>query len=357
MADNNLNDDAILKMMEENCDDAEIEDTPFEEEENESSCDDDVDDTDDDPDYDPGSEEDLADTLQTEIRRVQEEIQSLQNQSKKKSSAMKHKEPSKKRKVSRGEGQGEASQSETVQSTPGRDKSNVIHFPGDQVKVSWNKGKYEYIWDCNSSVQSGKTRQKNIVHVRAGPSPEAMDKLEPLSCFNLFFTDDIMNTILIHTNSEISRQRENYGENCNANLNDTNIVELKALLGILVLSAALKDNHMSTEMLFNTSYSGDRYKATMSEARFRFLINCLRFDNKETRLTRLAQNRLAPISEIWEYLMANCEKNYKPGAYVTIDEQLVGFRGKCKFRMYIPSKPDKYGLKLIMICVIMVQST
>lgn len=189
MAHNNLSDNAILKMMEENSDDdAEIEDTPFEEEENESSCDHDVDDTDDDPDYDPGSDEDLADTLQTEIRRVQEEIQSLQNKSKKKSSARKHKEPSKKRKVTHSEEQGEASQSETVESTPViRDKSNIIHFPGDQVKVSWNKGKNEYIWDCNSSVESGKTRQKNIVHVRAGPSPEAMDKLEPLSCFYLIF--------------------------------------------------------------------------------------------------------------------------------------------------------------------------
>lgn len=31
--------------------------------------------------------------------------------------------------------------------------------------------------------------------------------------------------------------------------------------------------------------------------------------------------------------------------HVTIDEQLLGFRGKCPFRQYIPSKPDKYGIK------------
>lgn len=31
-----------------------------------------------------------------------------------------------------------------------------------------------------------------------------------------------------------------------------------------------------------------------------------------------------------------------------MDEQLVEVRGKCPFRTYIPSKPNKYGLKIIM---------
>ncbi|CAL4079077.1 unnamed protein product, partial [Meganyctiphanes norvegica] len=35
---------------------------------------------------------------------------------------------------------------------------------------------------------------------------------------------------------------------------------------------------------------------------------------------------------------------------MTIDEQLLAFRGRCPFRMYIPSKPAKYGIKIIMMC-------
>ena len=41
---------------------------------------------------------------------------------------------------------------------------------------------------------------------------------------------------------------------------------------------------------------------------------------------------------------------YTPGPHMTVDEQLVCFRGKCPFRQYIPSKPDKYGIKLWAIC-------
>ena len=36
-------------------------------------------------------------------------------------------------------------------------------------------------------------------------------------------------------------------------------------------------------------------------------------------------------------------------AYVTINEQLIPFRGRCGFRQYMPKKPDKYGMKLFFI--------
>ena len=35
---------------------------------------------------------------------------------------------------------------------------------------------------------------------------------------------------------------------------------------------------------------------------------------------------------------------------MTIDEQLIPFRGRCGFRQSIPKKPDKYGMKLFFIC-------
>ncbi|XP_054740501.1 piggyBac transposable element-derived protein 4-like [Anastrepha obliqua] len=33
-------------------------------------------------------------------------------------------------------------------------------------------------------------------------------------------------------------------------------------------------------------------------------------------------------------------------AEMTLDEQLLSFRGRCSFRQYIPNKPAKYGLKV-----------
>ena len=42
--------------------------------------------------------------------------------------------------------------------------------------------------------------------------------------------------------------------------------------------------------------------------------------------------------------------SYTPEPHMTVDEQLVCFRGRCLFRQYIPSKPGKYGIKVWAIC-------
>ena len=88
----------------------------------------------------------------------------------------------------------------------------------------------------------------------------------------------------------------------------------------------------------------------MSEARFSFLITCLRFDDHETREDRRREDKFAPIRTLWDMFIEYCGKLYTPHASLTVDEQLQAFRGKCPFRMYIPNKPAKYGIKIVMIC-------
>lgn len=82
----------------------------------------------------------------------------------------------------------------------------------------------------------------------------------------------------------------------------------------------------------------------MPKSRFQFLSNHLRFDVRENRSE---SDRLFPIRELWDQFIRNCEFYYEPSNDTTVDEQLLSFRGRCSFRMYIKSKPDKYGLKII----------
>ncbi|CAH2093111.1 unnamed protein product [Euphydryas editha] len=88
----------------------------------------------------------------------------------------------------------------------------------------------------------------------------------------------------------------------------------------------------------------------MSRYRFVFLLACLRFDDKSIRLTNRSLDVFSPIKKVWNLFITQCRINYTPGSYVTVDEQRLGFRGRCPFRMYIPNKPSKYGLKIPMIC-------
>lgn len=80
------------------------------------------------------------------------------------------------------------------------------------------------------------------------------------------------------------------------------------------------------------------------------MLNCLRFDDKCTRQERKATDKFVPLRQIWEMLIAVCRTSYKPGSYIIVDEQLLGCRGRCPLHMYIPSKPDKYGIKTVVLC-------
>ena len=82
----------------------------------------------------------------------------------------------------------------------------------------------------------------------------------------------------------------------------------------------------------------------MPKQRFLFLSTCLRFDDKSMRDK---SDKFSPIREIWDIFINNCSSNYKPHRDCTVDEQLLSFRGRCPFRIYMKSKPDKYGIKLL----------
>lgn len=41
------------------------------------------------------------------------------------------------------------------------------------------------------------------------------------------------------------------------------------------------------------------------------------------------KDRSAAFKDQWECFLQDCQDNYMPGNQVTVDEQLLGFRGKC----------------------------
>jgi len=210
------------------------------------------------------------------------------------------------------------------------------------------RGKNGHRW----SAVAGKTSRipmKNKFHIIQGPTGVAKQALDPLEAFILFISNTVINEIVQHTNVEICIRSENYKDK-KATTSSTCVMEIKALLGLLIFSGALKNNHLNAQSLFDETLCGTTYKAVMSRERFKFLINCLRFDDKGTRADRKETDPFAPIRSIWEELISNCKIFYKAGSYITIDEQLLAFRGRCPFRMYIPTKPAKYGIKIVMVC-------
>ncbi len=86
-----------------------------------------------------------------------------------------------------------------------------------------------------------------------------------------------------------------------------------------------------------------------SQQRFQYLLSCLHFDDHSMRIQRKSIDNLAYNRDLWDSFVTNCSRYYDPSRHLCVDEQLLGFEGNCRFKMYISSKPAKYGLKFVML--------
>jgi hypothetical protein len=222
--------------------------------------------------------------------------------------------------------------------------SNIITLSQSSIR-----GKNRHTWSTRKGQTSSRTSVINIVRMARGPTRPVKNITEPLGLFESFLTDEIYGEILKWTNVEIAIRKQTYKTETSTQ-NNVCKEELKALFGIFILAAALKDNHLTSDELFSTEFCGTRYVSCMSRERFDFLVRCIRFDDRELRIQTIESDPLTPIRKIWDILMVQCRENYIAGTNVTIDEQLLAFRGRSKFKMYIPNKPAKYGLKIEMMC-------
>ena len=89
----------------------------------------------------------------------------------------------------------------------------------------------------------------------------------------------------------------------------------------------------------------DIFKNTFPRKRFLSIMKYLRFDEKNRRRERLQTDKFSLASQVWEPFISNCQKAFNPGQNLTIDEQLLPCKARCKFIQYVEIKPDKYGLK------------
>ncbi|XP_067686974.1 piggyBac transposable element-derived protein 4-like [Haliotis asinina] len=115
----------------------------------------------------------------------------------------------------------------------------------------------------------------------------------------------------------------------------------------------VRKQHMvsAAEVMEPTASDGvNIVRACMSKNRFKTLMSCLRFDDKSTRSARRAKDAFAPFRDMWDQFTANLDQYYIAGPLLAIDKQLIPFRGRCNFLQYLPSKPDRYGIKIVWVC-------
>jgi len=116
-------------------------------------------------------------------------------------------------------------------------------------------------------------------------------------------------------------------------------------LGLLLLAGVYRGRHESVNHLWSVEQDRPIFGAAMARNRFQMITRCMHFDSKDTRLERRQRDKMAPIRDIHDTFAARCLAFYKSRSQLCIDEQLVVHRGRCPFKIYIPSKPGSMALR------------
>ncbi|KAI5087140.1 dual specificity protein phosphatase 26 isoform X1, partial [Silurus meridionalis] len=198
-------------------------------------------------------------------------------------------------------------------------------------------GRNGQVWSSNNGETAPFTQPAR--GVTAGPTRYAIARVGDIqSSFDLFFTSEMLDLIVSMTNI--------YGQRNDKDWIVVDSTDLKAYMGLNILAGVYRSRNESTCSLWDDRRGRAIFKATMSLKRFHQISRALRFDDKVTRAARLRDDKLAPIRALWDLWAHRLEILFNPGRDVTVDEQLVPFKGRCRFRQYMPMKPAKYGLKL-----------
>ncbi|XP_052863613.1 piggyBac transposable element-derived protein 3-like [Anopheles cruzii] len=202
----------------------------------------------------------------------------------------------------------------------------------------------------NSSSGGG----RKIAQSRSGPLGLAKLAKTPSECLFLFLDPDVIATITEYTNEKIKEEQSNYTRDRDANPTDE--AEILAVLGILFIAGTIGSGRQNINYLFD-SKKGTGMEAvylTMTVHRFHFVLRSLRFDDPVTAADDLEADKLAPIRAIYERIVNNFHKYYRPTRHLALDEQITFFKGVCDFRVNFPIPQNRSGFKfhLLVDCTI-----
>jgi hypothetical protein len=214
-----------------------------------------------------------------------------------------------------------------------------------------------YMWTTKEPNRNVRTPARNILR---GKLPGLLQPAKALGnnpskkdVWTLLFDSGMVDKIVASTNQKLESVRHVLSDatKMSSNYKNTDKLEINAYIGLQLLASILKNSREDMTSLFSKDVTNRPYfNATMSVKRYEILTSCLRFDDKDTRDERKREDKSCHISEIFTQFISNSQNNYSPTEYVTVDEMLVPFRGRCSFKVYMPNKPHKYGIKVQCLC-------
>ena len=178
----------------------------------------------------------------------------------------------------------------------------------------------------------------------------------PFETFKTFFTDEILDNIVSHTNMyahlmkscpQVQEKLNNTRRSFFHLFTDVSRDEIMIYIAIQLLMGIIQKPH------YHMYWSNDNFLSTpifgslMRRDRFQQIRKVIHFVDP---LKEDDDNNLRKLDDFLNALRYNFRYNYIPEKDISVDEYLSLWKGRLKFKVYIPSKRERYGVKIFMLC-------
>jgi hypothetical protein len=128
---------------------------------------------------------------------------------------------------------------------------------------------------------------------------------------------------------------------------ETTAKELHIFLGLAMLMARVKKLSLAEYWSKDRLISTPLFSEYMSSDRYLLLLRLLHFNDSDTQTQGDILHKLKPIVA---HLRNTFSSIFSAFQNVCIDESLVLFKGRLKFKQFIPSKRHRFGIKVFVLC-------
>ena len=177
---------------------------------------------------------------------------------------------------------------------------------------------------------------------------QVSDTDKPYDYFKKFFTDEIMEVVVRETNRRGQKMFDSSKTRSKRVKKwvDVTAVELEKFLALCSLSGTVQFPILARQWSKDPLYFHPIFGKTMSRNRFTTILKNLRFVDHETVDK---SERLYKIKPIIDIVLHNLKTLLSPEKQLSIDESMLHWRGRLKFKQYISNKRHKYGIKFYVL--------
>jgi len=168
--------------------------------------------------------------------------------------------------------------------------------------------------------------------------------------FSLFFTDDIVDSIVQFTNSFADAHiagKQSYAT-AEGHWRRTTAGEIRNLIALLIYMGVVRYPHIEHYWSTTPLLHGSWARAIIpTRTRFQALLSFLHVVD---HTAEQPLDKLRKVRYIYDKFLEISRELYQPHQSISIDERMVKSKARFSFKQYIKNKPVKFGVKMFALC-------